>query len=69
MNALAFDSTAPTGFNSDAWQVLHTPTVMLQAGDRMYSVAQHKVAGGLLLVPARRSPGRRRRRLVKMVGA
>ncbi|WP_374675250.1 hypothetical protein [Ideonella sp.] len=48
LRVVAMSSTRTRGSNGDAWMVLHTASTRLEAGDRVYGLVEHKVAGSLL---------------------
>lgn len=48
LQVAAMSMTKTRGSNGDAWMVLHTASVALNAGDRVYGLIEHKVAGTLL---------------------
>lgn len=48
LKVLAMSALATRGHSGDAWQIIHTASVELFPGDRVYSVARHKVAGTVL---------------------
>jgi len=48
LRVLATSLTKTRGSNGDAWMVLHTASIALNAGDRVYGLIEHKVPGTLL---------------------
>ncbi len=48
LKVVAMNAARDRGSNGDAWQVLHSASVELQAGDRIYSMIEHKVDNTLL---------------------
>ena len=48
LRVAAMSLTKTRGSNDDAWMVLHTSSVELFTGERVYGVIQHKVEGTLL---------------------
>ena len=48
LSVVAMSSTRTRGSNGDSWMVLHTASTQLEAGDKVYGLIQHKVAGTLL---------------------
>lgn len=48
LRVVAMSSTRTRGSNGDAWMVLHTASVQLDAGDKVYGLIEHKVPGTLL---------------------
>lgn len=48
LRVVAMTGVRTRGSNGDAWMVLHTASVRLEAGDRVYGLIQHKVDGTLL---------------------
>lgn len=48
LRVVAMSGTRTHGSNGDGWMVLHTASVELNAGDRVYGLVEHKVPGTLL---------------------
>ncbi|HEV8692217.1 MAG TPA: hypothetical protein VGQ91_18065 [Ideonella sp.] len=48
LRVVAMSSTRTRGSNGDSWMVMHTASIALAAGDRVYGLIQHKVPGTLL---------------------
>jgi hypothetical protein len=48
LSVLAMSSARTRGSNGDSWMMLHTASTQLDAGDKVYGLIQHKVAGTLL---------------------
>ena len=48
LRVLAMNTVMTRGSSGDTWQVLHSPSVQLEAGDKVYGLIDHKVSGSLL---------------------
>jgi len=48
LRVVAMNAARTRGRNADAWMVLHTPSIELKNGDRVYALIEHKVTGTLL---------------------
>lgn len=48
LNVLALSATRLGGGSGDGWHPLHSPSVVLEAGDRLYATVRHHVAGSLV---------------------
>lgn len=47
LRVLAMNAIRRTGTSEDTWQVLHSPSTEIAAGERVYAQIQHKVEGTL----------------------
>jgi hypothetical protein len=48
LNVLAMSAVELAGGSGDGWHPLHSPSVVLEAGDKVYATVRHHVAGSLV---------------------
>ncbi len=48
LNVVAMSASRVVGGSGDGWHPLHSPSVVLEAGDKLYATVRHHVAGSLV---------------------
>lgn len=48
LNVVAMSAVKSAGGSGDGWHPLHSPSVVLEAGDKVYATVRHHVAGSLV---------------------